>query len=500
MLDRSSFSIISVADKNSAIVTSLLRWVFLLAGLGAGFVTAYLVVAGDWYLALPLLLSLPGLIIIHRYPFLTIVIWFILSPFLLHTTTGSERQIYWIIHRALPPLTLGILWLSSALKIRQRPLPSLGFPELLMAGYLVFGVLSIFLQNSMPQATLYHFYDRVFSPMCLYIIIRLTNPGEKEWKWLLPALFFIVVSQSTIGIISWVAPSLLPSKWLNYLGERTTGSLVNPSIYTTALIFAGLILLHGALQMKRGWLQQGYEFAFVFCFFGILISLSRASWIAGIVVILGLAYLYKKFMLKFSLVLVVLSLLFGGIILPIYIDRIKTRLYSEEAAGSALDRLPVALASIRMFQEKPFFGWGYGNFDLYDRQFAGRVLDFANDNKDHASHNWFLSMLAEQGMVGVGLFFGPFIYWLAMSLKYWPKISKGGVWSRKFLILLWLIVLTEVIINMFMNMIIFLGHGIWWVVLGLIAILLAEKRVQDNSVELEQKATAVWKAAPFNPN
>lgn len=499
MLDRSSVPIFSGADQSNAKITSQLKWVVLLVGLGVGFVTAYLVVAGNWHLALPLIFALPGFLLLHRHPFLSILIWFILSPFLLHTTTGAERQVYWIIHRTLPPLTLGIIWLSSALKIRQRPLPSLGFPELLMAGYLAFGLLSILLQNSMPQATLYLFYDRVFSPMCLYIILRLTNPGEKEWKWLLPVLFLIVVSQTTVGMISWVAPSVLPSKWLDKVGQRTTGTLVNPSIYTTALIFAGLLLLHGALQMKQGWFRKVLTFVFVLCVFGIVISLSRASWIAGIVVILGLVYLYPKFMLRFSLVVVVLSLLLGSVILPIYIDNIRQRLFSEQAEGSALDRLPGYLAAYRMFQEKPLFGWGYGNFDVYDRQFMGRVLDFANDNKDHASHNWFLSTIAEQGLVGMGLFFGPFIYWLFMSVRRWPQISKGGVWSRKFLILLWLIVLTEVIINMFMNMIIFFGHGIWWVVLGFIAVLLAEKRVPDNAVELEQKAAAVWQAAPFKP-
>lgn len=499
MFNPYSHSAVTAASPNSEKVTLVLKWGFLLVGLGTGLLTAYLVAAGEWHLVLPLLLSLPGLIILHRYPFLSIVIWFVLSPFLLHTTTGAERQIYWIIHRGLPPLTLGIIYFSSALKIRQRPLPSLGFPELLMAGYLVFGLFSILLQNSMPQATMYHFYDRVFSPMCLYIILRLTNPGEKEWRWLLPVLFFIVVSQTTVGVVSWVAPSVLPSKWLDKVGQRTTGTLVNPSIYTTALIFAGLLLLHGTLQMKQGWLRTGFTFVFVFCVFGILISLSRASWIAGIFVILGLVYLYPKFMLRFSLVAVILSLLLGSIILPIYIDRVRQRLYSQEAEGSALDRLPGYLAAYRMFQEKPLFGWGYGNFDLYDRQFTGRVLDFANDNKDHASHNWFLSFIAEQGVVGMALFYGPVLYWLVMSGRRWRQIANRGIWSRKLLIILWLIVLTEVIINMFMNMIIFFGHGIWWVVFGLIAILLTEKRIPDNAVELEQKAAAIWQAAPFKP-
>lgn len=499
MINRVSHSSLTTVVPLRPVTTPLLTGLVLLLGLGTGAVVAYLLVAGEWQLALALIFLLPGLIVLHKYPFLALVIWLLLGPFLLHTTTGAERRIYWLIHRGLPPLTVGIIWLSAALGVRQKRLPSLGVPELLMVGYLVFGVFSILLQSGTPQATLYHFYDRVFSPMCLYLIIRLTVPGEREWRWLLPVLFFIVLSQSMVGVLSWVAPSILPSKWLDKVGQRTTGTLVNPSIYTTALIFAGLLLLHGALHIKRGKVRTGIVAVFLLCLFGIFISFSRASWLAAILVIMGLVYLYPKFMLKFSLVVVVVTLLVGSVLLPPYIDKARQRLYSEEAQGSALDRLPGFLAAYRMFQEKPFFGWGYGNFDVYDRQFMGRVLDFANDNKDHASHNWYLSTLAEQGLVGILLFFGPVGWWLLMSMKKWPQVPKRGVWNQKLLILLWLIILSEVVINNFMNMIIFLGHGFWWIVPGLIANLLTGHQLPDRAGALQRKATAVWKAAPLQP-
>lgn len=463
-----------------------------------GVVVAYLLVDGKWHFAVALILLLPGLIVLHRYPYLALLGWLVLGPFLLHTTTNAERQVYWIIHRGLPLLTIIIILLSSALGIRERRLPSLGLPELAMAGYLAFGVFSILLQSSTPQATLYHFYDRVFSPMCLYLIIRLTIPGEQEWRWLLPVLFFIAFSQSAIGIMSWVAPSLLPSKWLDKVGDRTTGTLVNPSIYTTALFFAGVLLLHGALQMKRGLMRNGLIAVFLLSFFCVFIAFSRASWLAGLVVVLGLAYVYPKYMLKLSIVVLVLGLLFGSIFLPPYIEQARQRLFSEQARGSALDRLPGFLAAYRMFQEKPLFGWGYGNFDIYDRQFMGRVLDFANDNKDHASHNWYLSTLAEQGLVGTALFFAPMVWWLLLTLKYWSRFPKRGTWNRKFLILLWLIVFAEVIINNFMNMIIFFGHGMWWIILGLIANVIAGHRLPDNAAALPYKVT-VWKTASINP-
>ncbi len=448
----------------------------ILTGLGVGTLTSILLVSGRWQLAAALIVALPGLIVLHKYPFLTLILWLVLAPFLLHTTTAPERQVYWIVHRALPPLTVGLILLTAKIGLRKVKLPRLGFPELLMAAYLVFGTLSIIMLSPTRQATLYHFYDRVFSPMCLYLIIRLTVPGDREWGWLLPVVFFIALSQSAIGVLSWVAPGVLPGKWLDKVGERTTGTLINPSIYTTALTFAGLLLLHGIHQIDAGLKRRLFAATFLLSWFGIFISFSRASWLAGLLVLFGLFFLYPRFMLRLGLVVGLVSLLAGGILFSSYLDKARQRLYSSEAENSALDRLPGFLAAYRMFQEKPLLGWGYGNFDVYDAKFMGRVLDFANDNKDHASHNWFLSYLAEQGLIGSLLFFGPLLWWFVPSLKKLRRLPRDGLWGRDLLIFLWLVVLAEVVINNFMNMLIFFGHGLWWIVLGLIAVMVQTER------------------------
>lgn len=464
----------------------------LLVGLGSGFATAYLLVRGDWQIAIALLCLLPGLILLHKHPFLTIIVWLLVGPFLLHTNTTPERTVYWLLHRGLPPLTVGLILLSSALGVREVRLPKLSVAEIAMLGYLLFGTVSIILLNSTPMATLYLFYDRVFSPMCLYLIIRLTYPGEKEWRWLLPVLFILIVSQSVVGVLSWVAPSVLPGEWLDKVGQRTTGTLVNPSIYTTALVFAGLLLLHGATRARPGKTRHLLMVTFLLCAFSIFISFSRASWLAAILVIVGLVALYPRLMTKLAVAVALFLLLFGNLLFGSYIDKASQRLYSDQAEGSALDRLPGFLAAYRMFEAKPAFGWGYDNFDVYDRQFMGRVLDFANDNKDHASHNWFLSMLAEQGLVGSALFFAPLVWWAVQSIRRWPRIPKRGIWNRKLLILLWLIVLSEIVINNFMNMIIFFGHGIWWIVLGLIANLVDEYQTVGSRERMQRQITAVW--------
>jgi O-antigen ligase len=444
-------------------------WGLIIVGVGLGIAVAYLVVAGDWPIALGLGLALPGIILLHRYPFLGLIIWLALAPFLMTTQTEMLRRMYWVIHRALPVAAVGLIVLSSMLGIRRRKLPKLSWAELAMAGYLVVSQFSIVYLSNDVMATTFHLYDRVFIPMCLYLLIRLSAPDERDLRRLMPIVFFVCASQSMIGILSWVAPGLLPSMWVEqYVGERTIGSLVNPGTYTIVLIFSGLLLLHAGLNRKPGLVRTLYVSAFVVACLCVFLSFTRSSWLGGVAVILGLVFLYPKFMIRLSLVSVLAVAVLGAGLLASQFTRANERLTSEQAEESALSRLPIYYAAFRMVEAKPLFGWGYGNFDRFDRQFQGRVLDLVNPDKDHASHNVYLSIGAEQGIIGLSLFLAPMLWWLVLSLRVLPKMPREGFWSRKLLIVLWLIILFQVIVSNFFNVYVVVGLGIWWVTLGLI--------------------------------
>ncbi len=447
---------------------------WLLLGLSAGLAvaTAFLVVTGNWQLMLGLLAALPAFVLLHRYPFFAVILWLAMSPFLATTQTMAERQVYWMIHRALPPATVGVVVLSTLVGLNPRKWPRLGWPEAAMAGYLVVSLYSILTLNFDPLATTYHLYDRVFSPMCLYLVVRLSGAGARDLQLLMPVVFFLGVSQSVIGIVSWLAPGVLPSTWREMVGQRTTGSLTNPATYTTALVFASFLLLQTALSRKPGLVRTLYLAAFVLTSFCVFLSFSRGSWLGGALAALGLIYLYPKFMARLGLVVVVVMLIGGGFLLTHFdwaMDWAGQRLYSEQSEESALSRLPIFLAAYRMFEAKPLWGWGYGNFDFYDRQFQGRVADLVNAAKDHASHNSYLTLLAEQGIIGFSLFLAPVLWWLGLTFRALPRMPTEEFWGRRLLLIFWLILLNQIVVNNFHNNKVVFALGLWWATLGLIA-------------------------------
>jgi O-antigen ligase len=449
-------------------------WVVLLAvaAILVGSVLAYLVAAGYWYLALAMVLAGPLLVAVHRYPLIAISIWLVLSPLVAVTYDVGNRKVFWVIHRSLPLLTLGAIAVGSILHLSDRKISRLGWPELLMGGYLMASVVSILYTSDAPLATAYFLYDRVFIPMCLYLIVRLLSPEERDLRLLLPAVAFLLVSQSLFGLLSWIEPGALPEAWLPHAGERTTGSLRDPNVYSVTVLFAGLFLLHRALTGGHSRRVRFTAVAlFVLALVMVFFTFSRAAWIAGLLALLMVAFAYPRFARRSAVVVVpVLLLILASGALTEPLGYAYDRLTSED---SALSRLPPLVAGARMFAAKPVAGWGYESFDRYSRRFQGRVGNLASAEKPHASHNLFVTILAEQGLIGFLLFLGPPVYWLVQTVKRWGSMPRSGGIDRRLLLLLWAAVGAFIIVNNFVVVRVTFGPGVYWLTLGLIGSVVA---------------------------
>ena len=440
----------------------------LLVGSFLAILLGFMVVTGYWVIAVGILTAVPGFILLHKYPWLALLTWLFISPLVAVTPDFGGRQIYWVIHRALPPITIVIMVVASILGINKRSFPKLGWPELAMAGYLFVSLLSIYALNDSPVATFYEYYDRVISPMCLYLIIRLWAPGRDDLNRLAPVVFVLLASQMIVGLLAWYTPGLLPSAWIDDQ-LRTTGTVGSYGAYAAAMLFCGLFLLQSALNQEAAWVRVLYLFSFALAGFGVFMSFSRGAWAAGALVILGLLWIDRKHIIQVGLIVIPLIYVLANGPLASQVDWASERLYSERSEQSALVRLPVIQASVEMFLAKPFLGWGYENFNRYDWQFYQPVEGVPTPVKDISSHNFYLTLLAEQGLIGTFLFLFPVFWWLMRSFKKARSLPAEGFWSKRSLILSWLFIFAYMTINMFHNMRTVFGLSLWWVGLALIA-------------------------------
>jgi len=227
-LDRKSIVAAIFGDKDMAFWESrfLARWLPLLLGLGLGIFSAFLIANEAWYFLVPVVLAIPAIVLFIRYPFVAVMAWMLLFPYFVSTPTTAERAVYWILHRAMIPAALGVAILSDWLGVRKREPIQLGRAELAMLTFLGLTLVNIFVWNRNPVPATIAFYDRLFVPFCVYWLVRLTAPGEKDLKRFLWVAFITLVSQAVIGLLIRFAPQVLPPQWVASSQEaRMTGLL-----------------------------------------------------------------------------------------------------------------------------------------------------------------------------------------------------------------------------------------------------------------------------------
>ncbi len=439
-----------------------------LAGVAVAAVVAWLVATGHPEFAFVLLIVVPVARVAIRYPLSAMIIWLLIAPFVVETDGGGMRMVFWLVHRALPPAALINVVFAAVIGAQPR-LPRLTWAEAAMAGYLLVTQLSIlYTADSMVRPT-FRLYDRVFVPMCLYLLVRYVQPDDRHVRRLMPIVVFLLLTQTLIGVLQWAAPGTLPGAWLTRAGTRTTGSLRQPGVYSTTMLFAGLLLLHVGMNQRRRLTGRVKLWLVPLAFVMVFMTYSRASWLAGLVVTLGLVTIYSRYVtgLAIGVLAVGVTLLLTGAI-DTQIDMAQKRFLSASSEQSALGRLPVIAASITMVQRRPVTGWGYDSFDEHSPQFQGAVGGLVVPEEQHASHNLYLTILAEQGIPGFVLYMGPFFYWLARSRTAWRTMPIDGLVSRKLLVSLWLILLSHVVVNNYANMRAEWGLGLWWITLGLV--------------------------------
>jgi O-antigen ligase len=455
------------------------RWFPLILGVLLGTAAAFLIFDQAWQFVIPLAFLVPAVMLFNRYPFISFILWFLITQYFVNTGSSAGRFIFWLMYRALPPMTLLIVLLSSWLGVQRKKSAMFGRGELLSFLFLLAVFINALIFTEPLNRGLIFLYDKLVIPISLYWMIRLIAPDEQDLRYLIPVAFITILVQSTIGLMQWFTPQLVPLYWMAKEGARTTGTLNNPAVYTSLLTFSSVLLFQFAMQHKDRWPRTIFlpvvGLALACGFF----SFSRSSWLGLIIVIFGLMIMYPIIITRSIMILMTIMLILAenGTIAA-QIEFAYERLNSESTAES---RVVQNVASLRMVQAKPLTGWGWHNYDLYDRQFHSRVGDSIALIKDQTSHNTYLTMLAELGIPTFLLYISPFFWWIWLSLKTWRRMPSTGFWGWPLLVMLWLVFI-QISINSFFNPIInnVYGTSLLWITLGFIGNMVQKHMVSED--------------------
>lgn len=434
----------------------------VLLGLILGLMTG----RGDWTFAIVIAVLAPLVIIFSERPFIGVILWLLLMP--LSSALPNNELMYWALHRILVPFTLIMTFLPYLIHPSKFQHIKFGLPELSIALLAVFVPLSILIRSSDTRQALINFADRMFIPFCMYLIVRLTILRSGELRVLQWAAFSIAASQCAIGFLSFFAPQFLPYAWRPLFRGYAAGSLLNPNVFASVLCFCVALLFNAAMHVKSRFVNFIFVMMSGVSLLFIALSMERAAWVAGGLVLFGLFVLYPGTVIRLSLAMGVFLAFLGGIIFSAQLSMLENRISNQ---GTIDARIVVTDAMIQMIQEKPIFGWGYGTLNLrikdYYRSVGGASVIFGLTT----SHNTFLTIFVELGLLGFMFYLLP-VGWLLNGsyhhLRY--HLKRNNV-----LAVVWLGVLGSFAISNFMDMRFFpIGLTFWWMELGLIANLIQQ--------------------------
>lgn len=262
-------------------------------------------------------------------------------------------------------------------------------------------------------------YTRLFGllgGLCFFIGLQQFQFSHKQRLLLLNLVLAAVFVEACFSLIQYY---LLPvNNWVGYqkLANRPYGIFQQPNVAASFLVTGIALSLYLLTQLKSDnkKLRIFYYLTAFSATIPVILLQSRTGYLSlAIAPALLFPWVYQQLKSK---QLAASSLIWlAGVIIAVMLGLYTLESVDKVARSTAAltdpgARIPIYLHSWHMFLEKPWFGWGYGNFEVnYLNSYssalqAGLALPGSPENLDHP-HNEFLYWGIEGGIIALsGIF------------------------------------------------------------------------------------------------
>lgn len=279
--------------------------------------------------------------------------------------------------------------------------------------------------SDLPTSPFFRLLVSFMTPGFLYLVLRLEKIDGKAVNFvlacftLLGAYLAITAILETAGIWSLVFPRYIANPELGLHFGRARGPALNSvslGVYLSLCAAAAWLWLP-AVRLR--W-KPVVLLLISMMVLGVVLSYTRSTWLglAGAMVVLT-AFQFPKPMRLPAFLLICLV---GGGLLVAGKDALiglKREDSANVSAHSVQQRAAFAYVSMKMFQDHPLWGVGYGRY--YDKKLpyiSDRRQSFELESiRSLHHHNTFLSLLTETGMVGLSLYLAILVGFLRVGLK-----------------------------------------------------------------------------------
>lgn len=248
----------------------------------------------------------------------------------------------------------------------------------------------------------------VVACLLVYLITAVYLHSSRARLWVVCILMGLAVVHVTVGLIQFREQNgfMLFGFIKGLQSQRASGLLICPNHFAGFLEVIGIMALSLTAWSRFGFgskLLTGY--IAVFCYLGVILSVSRGGYLSATFSLLAFAlfslwiigiYRRRDFTLSLLIVLLGGAVLLGGTAYVMTHNSFINGRLATLSKSTKDARVYNWQATLDQFKEAPVFGTGAGTHLYYGRQFRRRQIQA---DPIH-SHNDYLEMLAEYGVVG----------------------------------------------------------------------------------------------------
>ncbi|HEY2371465.1 MAG TPA: O-antigen ligase family protein [Gaiellaceae bacterium] len=343
--------------------------------------------------------------------------WLAVAPFIQGTvgSTGAGHALRVVVY-SVPPLLFAFWTLT------RRRAVELTFLDALPLLYLVLVIISARAGPGHPTKT--QVYAIVGIAVAVYYFVAFGPTGRD----IFPRVARVLLLTGCVSAM-WVmisrAAGLNSSQNLydpTASAARSAGTFGQPAVLGT---FLGVVLVLALAILA--WdgpprLRRLSLIAIVLAIPALALTLTRGPLIgAGAVALLVLVTRARTRWVTILGVVLALTLVAAS-----WGDISSTHLYKSRFANKSNVQIRVVIdhLSVNLAERKPVLGWGYGSFDVVKSRASFNPRPFTRDLVlFYTSHNTFLTILVETGLVGLCLLVLP---WLVLARRMLASVRRGA--------------------------------------------------------------------------